>query len=209
MDPTTFSLMSGSDYYYPINFVGSVLGTSISAGVTSVTFTGHSTGDLLLAVGATSSTTKPTITAGWTEILTFTNDSPFLSRCALMAYRFAPSSADTTLTFTGSGTSAGEWSSGMTFRNVSSIGASAKVDNTANSATTTIATPALTLSVTNGSSALALFAFRPYISASPGSLIITNGMAYGLEQSTWPAGNMTTSSNQPPISAIVELVRGQ
>lgn len=180
-------------------------GTTLSSGVTSVTFSGAPaiTGHLLLALGGTQSITEPTFTDGWTKVCSFSSTGS-LQRTGIIVYKYATSQTEV-VTFTGSGSSAVNYSAGVSFRNVSGIGNTATyLDNT--SGLSTINSPSLTLRRTDGSSALFLSWYAATITAAPNGLTVTNGVAYGTGYSSWAGGTFTVSGSGTGISGIVELL---
>lgn len=188
----------------PIEFVSGVIGTPLST-TTSVTFSGHRVGDFLFAWGGSQSTTPPTFSAGWTLITSLGGTSGAgTSRAITLVYKVATTTASEVITFTGSGSSAISYSAGYTFRNVAQVGNSNTVFNLIGG--TSYASPSLTLSRTNGTSALILCTYSATMTAAPGGLIINSGMAYGLNQSSWGGGNLTVSGNNAALAAICELV---
>lgn len=190
----------------PIQFIGGITGSTLSSGVSSATFTGHQTGDLLIAMGGSQQTADPTFTSGWTKITSY-NSTVTTLRVGILVYKFASSSNNDTITFTGTGTSTANYSAGYIFRNVRAIGNSNVVTNVGATASTTIASPSLTLSDTaTGQSALVLSTYIATITAAPNSMTAINGLAYGLLRSSWAGGNFTSSGAVTAACGIVELL---
>lgn len=190
----------------PISFIGSMYGSTLSGGVTSVTFTGHLTGDLLIAMGGSQQTADPSFTGGWTKACSYYSPANSV-RVAIIVYKFATSSSNDTVTFTGTGTSSGTYSGGQIFRNVSSIGNTTTKTNYSGNAVSSIAVPTLTLSVTNGSSAVVVanyIAAANSISACTGCSI-GNGLAYELGAASFTGRTATVTTVQSIIGAV-ELV---
>lgn len=175
-----------------IQFIDGFIGSALTSGVTSVTFTGHKVGDLLIAIGGSQQTADPTYTSGWTKITSFNNTNTNF-RVGIIVYKFATSTASETLTFTGTGTSTAFYSSGQIFRNVTGIGASASISTAITGITPVYNTPALTLTSNKGSSTLFGGTYVPY--TTTGNNVKTNydsGNFYILNQN----GNYTTAQAQ-------------
>jgi hypothetical protein len=192
-------------YKLPITFIGGITGSTLASGVTSVSFTGHQVGDVLIALGGSQQVGDPSFTAGWTKICSFVGSaSPF--RMGMFVWKRATSTASDTLTFTGTGTSAVAYSAGYIFRNVRDIG-NFNVRSTASGTTTTTPdTPSLTLSdTTTGQSALVVATYTATATAVPNAMTLANGMGYGLLRSSWAGGTMTTAVALN-VSGIVELL---
>lgn len=188
----------------PIQFIGGFTGSTLSSGVTSVTISGHQVGDFLFVVGSSQQTADPSFTAGWTKITSFFSTGTL--RVGVMVYKFATTTANETVTFTGTGSSASAYSAAYVFRNVRAIGNSNVVTNIGGSASS-IASPSLTLSdTTTGQSALILASYAMTMTAVPNSLTIANGMSYGLLRSSWAGGNFTVSGTNLLNCGIVELL---
>lgn len=187
-----------------IEFVSGVNGTTLTSGVTSVTFSGHQTGDFLLAMGASQQTADPTVTGGWTKICSYTATGTI--RVGILVYKYATSTASDTVTFTGTGTSTAQYSSGFIFRYVRGIGNFNTVTNTG-SLGSSIPSPSLTLSdTTTGISALVLASYVGNMTAAPNSMTVSNGMAYGLLRNSWAGGNFTIATTNLFNCGIVELL---
>jgi hypothetical protein len=190
----------------PIQFIAGITGTALTSAVTSVTFTGHQPGDLLLAMGGSQQVADPSFTAGYTKICSWNNNNTFF-RVGILVYKFANSSNSDTISFTGTGSSTLNYSAGYIFRNVRAIGNFNVINTSVNAGVTSAPSPSLTLGdTTNVKSALVLATFVPIITAAPDSLTVTNGMAYGLLRSSWAGGNFTMSAAATPCCGIVELL---
>lgn len=188
----------------PIQFIGGILGTVLTSGVTSVTFTGHAVGDLLLVLGGSQQSADPSYTAGWTRITSYNSTGTL--RVGIILYKWATSTGNDVITFTGTGSSTIRYSSGHIFRNVLRIGNSNVVTGTSANGST-LPSPSLTLSDTRGGSALVLATYNAGIGTAPNSMTVSAGMAYGLQRSSWPGGNFTTASGVNLANCgIVELV---
>lgn len=191
-----------------ITAIGTYLGSSLSSGVTSVTFTGVKAGDFLVAMGGSHAATKPSYTAGWSEACFYTGTNSFGSRSGIIVTKVAESSTET-VTFTGSGSSGTNYSAGLALTNVTAVGNVGTISSNAEPEIT-FPSPTLALQRTDGTSALLLasyFAGSTAIAAAPGSLTISNGIAYGLARSSWPAGDFTVNDSAGRSCAIVELVQ--
>jgi len=111
----------------------------IASGTTSATLPAHKAGDLLVVVAVNpTSTTIPSLPAGWTSI----QSGSRVSVAVRVGFRIATSDSETTGTWTNASSVIA-----AVYRNAA-IGASAITNN----ASTTINWPALTLQVTDGSS---------------------------------------------------------
>lgn len=188
----------------PVSFVTAITGTSLVAGLTSVTFTGHQTGDLLIAIGGSQQSTDPTFTSGWTKIISSLYSTG--PRIAVAVYKFATSSANDTVIFTGTGTSASSYSSGIVFRNASGIGASSFNNTT----TFSLSFPvnALTLQKTNGTSAAlcGVYINSTVSSYNGGITRSSGGIGYKLNLTSFPATTGVWSATNPNNSLSVEIL---
>lgn len=195
-------------YKSPIQFISGFTGSGLSAGVTSVTISGHQVGDFLLARGGNAAqSTDPTFTAGWTKICSYNCTAAGSLRVGILVYKYATTTANETVTFTGaSATAAAAYSAGYVFRYVRGIGNFNTVTGVTTSASS-VPTPSLTLSdTTTGISTLVLASFVGAMIGAPNSMTVTNGMAYGQLRSSWAGGNMTLSASFPVNCGIVELL---
>lgn len=191
----------------PIQFVGGITGSTLATAVTSLTFTGHQVGDVLIAMGGSQQTADPSFTAGWTKICSFVDSYSTSFRVGIFVWKRATTTANEVLTFTGTGSSAVAYSAGHIFRNVRDIGNFGIVNIAVASTTTLVASPAITLSdTTTGQSALVLAHHTGTMTAAPNTMTVANGMAYGLLRSSWAGGNFTTSTGVAAISGIIELL---
>jgi hypothetical protein len=193
-------------YKLPIAFIGGFTGSTLVSGVTSVSFSGHQVGDVLIAMGGSQQTADPSFTAGWTKICSFVGSgSP--SRMGMWVWKRATTTATETLTFTGTGSSAVVYSAGYIFRNVRDIGNFGVVNTASTTTTTTPPTPSITLSdTTTGQSALVVASYFSGVTAVPNAMTVANGMGYGLLRSSWAGGTMTMSGAVYNVSGIVELL---
>lgn len=190
----------------PIQFISGFTGSTLSSAATSVTFSGQQVGDFLIAYGGSQQTADPTFTSGWTKICSY-NSPTGNPRVGIIVYKFATSTSNETLTFTGTGSSASVYSGGYIFRYVRDIGNFNVVTGTTAFAQTSIPSPSLTLSdTTTGQSALFLASYLGLMTAAPNSMTVTNGMAYGLLRTSWAGGNFTTSALAAFNCGIVELL---
>lgn len=189
-----------------VKFIDSHTGTTLSAGVTSVTFTAtHAVGDLLIATGGGRQEADPTFTAGWTKIASYFSPSSS-KRVGIIVYKFATSTADATVTFTSSGTSSDNYSGGQVFRNVSAIGNSAVRTNISGLADTSVPLPAMSLTQNNGTSAIYASTYIPYITSVP-DMSIGDGQAYWEQVGPdFTARTATISLDVSNISGVVELL---
>lgn len=193
-----------------VSVFSSVAGTTLSSGVTSVTFTGHAVGDMLVAAGGGQTLAEPTYTAGWTRIngggVFFT-----VNRSVVVVYFIANTTSSITVTFTSSGTSGGVYSNGIIFKQANSIGASAVTQISAGS--TSIPYSALTLDQTNGTSAVVVVTYAGNITAisSPPTWTLINGGTSSLGgyattlSSNVSSGTLTASSSGLHLSVICEI----
>lgn len=191
----------------PIKFVSSVFGSTLATGgITSVTFSGHQVGDLLIAGGGGQRTTDPTFTAGWTKINSYQSPSNS-ARVGIIVYKFATTTANETITFTSTGSSTAVYSGGITFRNVSAIGANTTKTAYSGNAVSSIAVPTLTMNNTSGKSAVIVATYifsATNISACTGCSI-GSGFAYELGATSF-TGRTATVNNIQSICGVVELL---
>lgn len=193
------AVTAGSAASTPIQRVAGFTGSALTSGVTSVSCTGLTVGDLIIACGGAAQSTEPTISSGWTKITAVGNSG----RRLVVAYRIA-SSTSHSITFTGSDNTAGtssNYSSASVFRGATAIGAfnSTSPGNTSS----TIASPSLTLS--RPPSALFLATYVAAITTAPGGMTVANGHAYVTSTPSWGGGDFTTSSSIQSQSVIVEI----
>lgn len=189
-----------------IQFIAGISGSNLSSGVTNVTFSGHQAGDFLLAVAGTQQGIDPTFTDGWNKIVSYTGSSGTAQRTGIIVYKYATSSDNDIVNFTGNGTAAAAYSAGYIFRNVRGVGNSNTVNGTTSTGTS-IASPTLTLSdTTTVKSTLVLCSYAPSITAAPNSMNVANSMSYGTLRSSWAGGNFTTSIAVTLNCGIVELL---
>ena len=88
----------------PIQFIANTTGTIPASSNTILTFSGHQTGDFLLAIAANGSSTVNDSAIynnnGWTKIKSFANDggSPGFRYSGVFYYKYASSTANEVLT---------------------------------------------------------------------------------------------------------------
>ena len=188
-------------------FVDSIIGSSLSSGVTSVAIPAHQSGDLILAFGSASGTgTAPTATAGWTSLLTYNNNPTFTSndRATRVVYKFGDGTAQT-LTFTGAGSSASAYSGAIIFRNVNAIGNFASTSASTTVASSTFSAPAIS-PLTYYPSTIVIFSYVPVISStSIAGGIATNGMVYVPDQTSFAGGTVNLSPSSFRIGCSIEI----
>ena len=194
----------------PIQVISTIAGTGITSGVTSVTFSGHKVGDFLLAVAGSQQTTDPTFTSGWTKILNAIGNTG--TRIVIAVYKIATSTASDTVTFTGTGTSATVYSTGMIARNVSGVGTTFSLSSSS-VATTSFSTPTIQAADRSGRSLIVWSHFNQTttnISGTPTVTTMPNVTypAYGsylLKTLEWTVRTVTLSANSSPIGVLIEL----
>lgn len=193
------------DAKLPIAFVSSVLGSTLSGGVCSVTFSGHQVGDLLIACLGTQDDDEGTYTSGWTKATWFYTSSTS-QRSGMVLYKFATSTANDTVTLTNAGTSTANYAGGMTFRNVSGIGTIEIISGITGDADKTIPIPAITPSVTDGSSWLYACGYIPLLTGCTDYTLASGQLYIANIAGTQVARTASSSSNLSNISAVLELL---
>ena len=185
--------------------VQSVLGSDLSAaGITTITIPAHADGDLIIAFGSNRTNTAPPTPAGWTLIATgIANPGGGGSdRSTIMVYKFSDGSAQTLTFDSGGGASTDPYSGCLIFRNAVGVDGASGISS--NSAGTTLAVPALTL--TRYPSTVVAFSFYGgAITAAPAGWIVDNGMAYAEYLSAWAGGNFTLNTTAALIGTVVEI----
>lgn len=206
-----FDIMLSQSFFIakrPIEFVASYGGSTLSGGATSVTFTGQSLGDFLIAFGGTQSLGDPSFTSGWAKIISYAATAA-ASRAGILVYKFADTTSNDTLTFTGIGSSGLAYSGGLRFKNVRGIGATnTYLQPTGQAADNTVPTPSLTCSDASSRSAVVAATFFAAASVS-GIANLAAGMAYELNVVSKAQNNTgfaPPSGTAVNISGIVELL---
>jgi hypothetical protein len=190
----------------PIEFVNGFTGSTLVSGVSSVTFSGHQIGDLLIATGGGQRSTDPTFTAGWTKITSFFSTN--LTRVGIIVYKFATSTANETVTFTSTGSSSAAYSAGHIYRNVVAIGNSvARTNISVAEGDTTVPLLDLTLQKTNSTSWVYASSYIPQL-ASATDMTENNGQLYlaSLSSNFTARTANTDGSSLVNISGVVELL---
>lgn len=175
----------------PISFVKSISGSGISGGTTSVTFTGHQKGDLLLAMGGNRVNTPFAVPAGWTlaKAVGFTGNQ---QRAITTCWKIAESADPVTIQFTGGGggDSTTPYSGGMVFRGARGIGATASHSGSG-AGVNTLNFAGLTPQVANGSSCMVVTTYLAApdgFTGAPAGWTMSGGFLYRLAQSAMAAG---------------------
>ena len=190
--------------------------TSLNAAANTLTTPAHQVGDLILVFATrTGSTTAPSLPTGFTSIGTSSAGFGGGSSSARLGYKIA-TGTDSTGDPTGTWTNATQVVE-VIYRNVGSIGTFATPSTSNNG--TSVSMPAVSLSVTNGSSWVASFAFAsagtsgqmgtvptgtPTMSVRS-SLAVAGGYDSNGGQSSWGAHTLTVT-NSTLIGMSVELV---
>lgn len=191
--------------------VQSILGSTLSGGVTTVTIPATQDGDLIVAFGSASGTaTPPTASVGWTTITTFNNNPTFTGndRATRVVWQ-RTTGGGKTLTFTGAGTSGVNYSGALIFRNAIGIGSYAATSATTTSGSTSFSAPAFAQSF--ASSTVMMFGYVPNVTACTNigipdvPPVITNGIAYVGYQAAFAGATLTLSTASFPIGASVEI----
>ena len=198
----------------PIQFIANTTGTVPANSNTILTFSGHQTGDFLLAIAANAYSISDSAiynNNGWTKIKSFANDggSVGFRVSGVFYYKYASSTANEVLTLS-SGIIGWAGSVGLIFRNVRDVGSSNVSNTTAGSPNiTSIPTPTLTLSDTTTAKSmlvLSTYNFSANMSMSGMNTILNRGCLYGENKASWQGGNMTVSGGLYPNCGIVELL---
>jgi hypothetical protein len=190
--------------------VQSILGSTLSGGVTTVTIPATQDGDLIVAFGSAIRSTPPTVTAGWTTITTYNNNPGGTGndRATRVVWQRTTGNGQT-LTFTGAGTSGVNYSGALIFRNAIGIGSYAATSATTTSGSTSFAAPAFAQSFS--SSTVMMFGYVPNVTACTDigipdvPPVITNGIAYVGYQAAFAGATLTLSTASFPIGASVEI----
>lgn len=195
-------------------FITSVEGSVVDVnGVTTISVPTHGNNDFIVAFGANRTATPsgtPTDSVGgsWSTVVTYVNNFTGTDddRSGTVAV-CRSSGAARTITFSGpgSGTASGlPYSGCMIWRNASGIGASAGVNDSADTGSNTITASALSLQ--RPPSVVMVFGYYTGILSGPAGWNITSGMAYaGPYLTSWSGGNFSVNGSALPISASVEL----
>lgn len=189
-----------------ITVVNTYGGSQLSNGVTTVTLTGLQVGDFLVAAGGSTQLADPTYTAGWAKATSASaNISGGGDRGFVIVTKRATSTSET-ITFTGTGTSSFIYSSAIALRNASLIGGTATYATTSNG--TALPLPdSLSLSGLGGRSAVLCFSYVSTATANSFGYTTSNGVTYGLNQTSWSSGRtLTASTATGHITAIVEVL---
>ena len=215
------SIMQNMVSKSPIQFIANTTGTVPANSNTILTFSGHQTGDFLLAIAANGSSTVGDSAIynnnGWTKIKSFANDGGGVGfrYSGVFYYKYASSTANEVLTLSTNITSGFGWpgSVGLIFRNVRSVGSSNVSNSTTIYGVTSVPTPTLTLSdTTTAKSMLVLstynFTANMSMSVTGMNTILNRGCLYGENRASWQGGNMTAGAGTSlyPCCGIVELL---
>lgn len=201
----------------PIQFIANTTGTIPANSNTILTFSGHQTGDFLLAIAANGSSAVNDAAIynnnGWTKIKSFANDggSIGLRYSGVFYYKYASSTANEVLTLSTNISPAYGWpgSVGLIFRNVRSVGSSNVSNSTSGTVAASVPTPTLSLSDTTTAKSmlvLSTYDFIVNVSVSGMNTILNRGCLYGENKASWQGGNMTINSSVYPCCGIVELL---
>ncbi len=174
----TFVTIAASDE--PVSFVGVA-----AALANTVTLPAHQTGDVLLILARrNNSATPPTLPAGWTAIRSGTGAS---NVAAIVGYKIAASSSETSGTWTNAGTLAA-----AVYRGNSGIGASAILTGGTGAAAIM---PALALQITDGSSWVVGFNARSTATGAEPTAV--TGMTLRTEATTATPRGSVLDTNGP------------
>jgi hypothetical protein len=181
-----------ASYHSGAFVVGSVQGSTITGGLTTVDIPATQAGDLILAFGSDQSATLPVPSAGWNTVTSY--GSPNASRITIVVSQITNGLAQT-LSFQGQGDTTvpnTRYSGALIFRNATGIG---NIYSTGtNSQGNTFTATALTLQ--HPPSNVAVFSYYAGIlSTTIPASTLTNGMILVSNTATFAGGAVTEAAN--------------
>jgi len=214
------SIMQNMVSKSPIQFIANTTGTVPANSNTILTFSGHQTGDFLLAIAANGSSVVNDSAIynnnGWTKIKSFANDGggAGFRYSGVFYYKYASSTANEVLTLSTNITFSFGWpgSVGLIFRNVGGVGSSNVSNSTSTSQVSLVPTPTLSLSDTTTAKSmlvLSTYNFTANMVISGMNTISNRGCLYGENKASWQGGSMSSTGGGItlyPCCGIVELL---
>jgi hypothetical protein len=181
-----------ASYHSGAFVVGSVAGSTITNGVTTIDIPATQAGDFILAFGSDQDPNPPVASAGWTNVVSY--NSPNNARVTQVVSQITNGAAQT-LTFTGFGNTTvpnTKYSGALIFRNATGIG---NIYSTGtNSQGSTFTVPAMSL--THSPSSVAVFSYYAGIlSTTIAGATVTNGLILIDPVTSFAGGTVTEAAN--------------
>jgi hypothetical protein len=191
-----------ASYHSGAVVVGSALGSTITAGLTTINIPATQAGDFILAFGSDQSATLPVPSAGWNTVTSY--GSPNGARITLVVSQVTDGAAQT-LSFQGQGDTTvpnTRYSGAIIFRSATGVGNINAVGTNSQGATFTAA--AMTLN--HPPSITVVFSYYAGIlSTTIANATISNGMIYTSSDTTFAGGTATEAVNSYLNYSTIEV----